>query len=231
MSFNGINIDQMFAEAASAAEETGEKDPKKYSEQGAVVEPSLETKPEPALEIKPESVAEVKPTPAPEIQPELKSKVESKPLPVEPVLGNRLTVLDVSKVLQMKKVLDTYNDTERNFIMRYFESSEALEAEVIFNALTKNPNELEALSNIVKARKSSAAERAFYLMDLSNEDIIAIYDEVELLTGELGESGTLTDKNKISVCRSIEKAISAMPEEVFAYIDKLQEFTSKAISE
>lgn len=213
-----LDIEKMFADAANAAEDTGEKDPS-----GKVKEVvKVQAKPEP--EPKPTPKPEPKPTPRPE--PVFQPKQEPKPI----IRSNgQFSVEDIDKVLGMNEVFSGYNKTERSFILRYFECENDSISQVIYKALTANRRELEALNNIVVARNHDAAERAFYLMDLSTGDIASVYDQVDLLTGELGEDINITDNNKISVCRSIEKVISSMDNGVFLDINKLQDFTNKAI--
>lgn len=247
MSFKDLDIDDeaMFANAAAASEDTGEKDMSYYT---------LEKKDEPAIEDailrrKPVSKSEQTPVKVAEDLKKAKKEKETiaavksiegkEPKEIEVVKPKQaeqfnhkqgITPNSVRKILEMSQVLGSYKADEREFVKRYFNSNESHDAEVIYAALTANPRELDALNKIVIAKNQSSADRAFYLMELNNEAIGDIFDQIQLLTDELGSSGTVTDKNKLKVCRAIEKVIADMPTEMFAYIHKLQEFTTKAIT-
>lgn len=240
--FDKLDIDQMFAEAAGAAENTGEKDPENYSKNPPKAEVKVETKSKKETnKAKPESRVE-----QPKIEQE-KPKVERpvekpKQEPVkdrlEPLLKQNdkrvitdgLNVESIGRIIEMKEILDNYNATELKFVKGYFQNEKGTPAEIIYKALTANTRGLDALNKIVIARGYTAADRAFYLMELDFNSIEAIHEQVDLLTGELEDIGKVTEINKIKICRILEKAISEMPDDVFVYINKLQEFTNKAIS-
>ena len=249
MSFKDLDIDDeaMFANAAAASEDTGEKDMSNYT---------VEKKDAPAIEDailrrKPVSKPDQTPTPV-KVTEDLKKAKESKKVEVvvkpektkehekEEVVKPKqveqfnhkqgITPDSVRKILEMSEVLGSYKTDEREFVKRYFNSNESHDAEVIYAALTANPRELDALNKIVVAKNQSSADRAFYLMELNNEAVGDIFEQIQLLTDELGDAGTVTDGNKLKVCRAIEKVIADMPTEMFTYIHKLQEFTTKAIT-
>lgn len=240
--FDKLDIDQMFAEAAGAAENTGEKDPENYSKNPPKAEVKVETKSKKETnKAKPESKVE-----QPKIEQE-KPKVERpvekpKQEPVKDRLGpllkqndkkvitDGLNVESIGRIIEMKEILDNYNATELKFVKGYFQNEKGTPAEIIYKALTANTRGLDALNKIVIARGHTAADRAFYLMELDFNSIEAIHEQVDLLTGELEDVGKVTEINKIKICRILEKAISEMPDDVFVYINKLQEFTNKAIS-
>ena len=246
MDFDKLDIDQMFAEAAGAAENTGEKDPENYSKNPPKAEVKVETKSKKETnKAKPESKVE-----QPKIEQE-KPKVEKsverpvekpKQEPVKDRLGpllkqndkkvitDGLNVESIGRIIEMKEILDNYNATELKFVKSYFQNEKGTPAEIIYKALTANTRGLDALNKIVIARGHTAADRAFYLMELDFNSIEAIHEQVDLLTGELEDVGKVTEINKIKICRILEKAISEMPDDVFVYINKLQEFTNKAIS-
>lgn len=227
-----FDIESMFAEAANAAEDTGEKDPSKI---GKDTDKKVEVKQEPKPELKKEPKPELKAEPKPEVREEPKPEVKARPKPelkTEPKVAigeSGLSVEYIEKVLKLNEVMNTYNEAEKKFVFAYFEGDEEKVSQVIYKALTANRGELEALNKIVTARSHTAAERAFYLMDLPVNDIRVIYDQVDRLTGELDESIDISESNKIKVCRVLEKTISSMRDDVFLYIKKLQDFTDKAI--
>ena len=202
---------------------------------------SEETQPEFSFESKPEPKPEPQYEPEPKYEPKPEPKYEAKPEPKpEPVVsrpavglvGNKsnVSVEDIGKILTMREILDSYEEKERQFVVDYFESTKGNIADVIYKALIANKSELRALSNIAIAKRHSAADRAFYLMDLKDREIETIYEQIDLLTGQLGDSGEVNSSNKIKMCRTLEKAISEMDDNVFTYIDKLQNFTDKAVS-
>lgn len=242
MDFDKLDIDQMFAEAAGAAENTGEKDPENYSKNPPKAEVKVETKSKKETnKAKPESRVE-----QPKIEqenPKVERPVEKpKQEPVKDRLGpllkqndkkvitDGLNVESIGRIIEMKEILDNYNATELKFVKGYFQNEKGTPAEIIYKALTANTRGLDALNKIVIARGYTAADRAFYLMELDFNSIEAIHEQVDLLTGELEDVGKVTEINKIKICRILEKAISEMPDDVFVYINKLQEFTNKAIS-
>lgn len=242
LDFDKLDIDQMFAEAAGAAENTGEKDPENYSKNPPKAEVKVETKSKKETnKAKPESRVE-----QPKIEqenPKVERPVEKpKQEPVKDRLGpllkqndkkvitDGLNVESIGRIIEMKEILDNYNATELKFVKGYFQNEKGTPAEIIYKALTANTRGLDALNKIVIARGYTAADRAFYLMELDFNSIEAIHEQVDLLTGELEDIGKVTEINKIKICRILEKAISEMPDDVFVYINKLQEFTNKAIS-
>lgn len=242
MDFDKLDIDQMFAEAAGAAENTGEKDPENYSKNPPKAEVKVETKSKKETnKAKPESRVEQPKTE--QEKPKVERSVEkSKQEPVKDRLGpllkqndkrvitDGLNVESIGRIIEMKEILDNYNATELKFVKGYFQNEKGTPAEIIYKALTANTRGLDALNKIVIARGYTAADRAFYLMELDFNSIEAIHEQVDLLTGELEDIGKVTEINKIKICRILEKAISEMPDDVFVYINKLQEFTNKAIS-
>lgn len=241
---NSLDIDKMFAEAAGAAENTGEKDPEGYGKNPKKVDNKNEVKVDsiPKKEAKPETPKEQekpkveKPTEKPVEKSEVEEPIKDRLGPLLKSGGSRnvmsegLGVNSIQRVLEMKEIMDNYNATELKFVKGYFQSENGSPAEIIYKALTTNTRGLDALNKIVIARGNTAADRAFYLMELDYNSIEAIYEQVDLLTGELGDTEKVSEINKIQICRTLEKTISEMPADVFIYINKLQEFTNKAIS-
>lgn len=248
--FDGLDIENMFAEAANASENTGEKDPAMYGKnpkkeiaketnkqenKSEVSSKPVDKKPaqesnesikvEPVKE-KLEDKVEVK---SKEIDKEIKTQPITSKKPLVRINTNNLDVLSIARIIEMKEILDNYNEREKAFIQGYFQQEKDSVAEIIYSAFTADQNGLEALNKIVIAKEYSSAERAFYLMELDNNNIEAIYEQINLLTGELDNIDRITDVNKIKVCRTLENAISKMDNNVFAYINKLQEFTSKVL--
>ena len=239
--FDKLDIDQMFAEAAGAAENTGEKDPENYSKNPPKSEVKVEIKSK-------EKTNKVKSEPKVE-QPKIEQEKPKVERPVEKpkqellkdrwsllkqndkkVITDGLNVESIGRIIEMKEILDNYNATELKFVKGYFQNEKGTPAEIIYKALTANTRGLDALNKIVIARGHTAADRAFYLMELDFNSIEAIHEQVDLLTGELEDIGKVTEINKIKICRILEKAISEMPDDAFVHINKLQEFTNKAIS-
>lgn len=240
--FDKLDIDQMFAEAAGAAENTGEKDPENYSKNPPKAEVKVETKSKKETN-KAKSEPKVEQPKIEQEKPKVERPVEKpKQEPVKDRLGpllkqndkrvitDGLNVESIGRIIEMKEILDNYNATELKFVKGYFQNEKGTPAEIIYKALTANTRGLDALNKIVIARGYTAADRAFYLMELDFNSIEAIHEQVDLLTGELEDIGKVTEINKIKICRILEKAISEMPDDVFVYINKLQEFTNKAIS-
>lgn len=223
MSFKGLDIDeQMFADMAAAAENTGEKDPSMYSE-GA-------TKPAKKAEVPVNK--EVKAQPKPEPKKEVKQEEpvrKPQPKPVS-IPRDGVSVDSVGKILEMNDLLNKYVDSEQKFISMYFQAKAGDKADVIYKALTASPRDLEALQVIANAKTKSAADRAFYLMELSNQSVEDVYLQMTLLTEELTGGGEVTDVNKLKVCRKLESVIAGITDEMFKYINKLQEFSSKALN-
>lgn len=200
-------------------------------------EPKVEAAPEPKVEPKPEPKVEPKPEPKKTARPEPKPETESR----RSLVGSKTETLfdvnkgvsedSITKILRMNSEFNKLQKNEKLFVSGYFQSDGADDfaiPKVIFGALTANVRDLDALERITTAKRENPAERAFYLMDLNNDNIEAIYEQVELLTGELGKSDRVSNENKIQVCRKIEKAISGMPDDIFAYIDKLRKLTGIA---
>lgn len=249
--FDGLDIESMFAEAVEASENTGEKDPTSYGKNAKkedVKEIDKEKKkiesaksPEKSIQNKKENKVIEQPIakqPEREIKseikrPEMKKEIESQNTlsqkPLVKINAESLDVLSITRIIEMKEILDNYNERERAFIQGYFQQDKDSVAEIIYSALTAEQRGLDALNKIVVAREHSSAERAFYLMELDNNSIEAIHEQINLLTGELDNIDGITDINKIKVCRTLEGAISKMDNNVFLYINKLQEFASKAL--
>jgi hypothetical protein len=199
------DIKAMFAEAAEAAEDTGETIPGKSS-----------------------AKQELKEVKNDEVQ---NKEVIKKPVITQEKTMQGLNVELVEKIIKMKEILDSYENKELEFVKGYFnhDGKEIGASEVIFSALTIDKRGLDALSKIVIARNHDAAERAFYLMELDNYSIEAIHEQVNLIVGELDSISSVNSSNKIQVCRLIENAISSMPSDAFKLINKLQDFTNIAI--
>ena len=246
--FDGLDIENMFAEAVQASENTGEKDPSLYGKnpKKEIVKDKQEDKIEtinPEKSIKSiqetnESVKQSQPAKTEQPKKEIKSEVE-KEIKIQPVIAQtksltkidigNINVLSISRIIEMKEILENYNEKERAFIQGYFQQDKNSFAEIIYSAFTADHRGLDALNKIVIAREHSSAERAFYLMELDNNSIEAIYEQINLLTGELENTDGITDVNKIKICRILEGVISKMDNNVFLYINKLQEFASKAL--
>lgn len=251
MNIEAQNIEEMFAAAATAAEDTGEGnvggkeevkkvEPKvetKPKETPKAVEPKPEPKPEPKVEEKqPEPKVETKPEPEKEVSREPEREPEREPLVSSKergIIHQGISEDSIYRILEMNALFNKFSDTEKKFVSKYFgidPKDESVLPKVIYETLTADRRSLDALNKIVVARNETPAERAFYLMDLDNNSIEAIYEQVDLLTGDLGNTGRVNNENKIKVCRAIEASISSMPNDVFAYIDKLQSFANKALS-
>lgn len=242
MGFNGTDIEKMFAEAASAAEDTGEKDvggpatvktEVKQPAETPKVEPA-QTTPTPTKQSA-QTAAPVKQEPVKQ-EPVKQEPIESKPLVSEKSSGilnssKGITEDSIGRILDMNETFAKFDDTQKDFVSGYFqlEEGERNVSKVIYRALIASQRDLDALDKIVKAKGFDPAGRAFYLMGLDNSIIQDIYEQVEILTGELGEAGTVNDRNKLNVCRKVEGVISEMPKDVFTYIEKLQQFTNKAV--
>lgn len=253
MSFDGLDLDKMFQEAAGASEDTGEEEvgeKTKKAEKPEKQSPKKTKQPEKEMQ---------KPTPKQQPEPRNTQKKEYEtnayeedtrtnettkraPLyknksdklgPIEKprtsVSNDKVNVDSITRILAMKAVLDNYNSSELEFVRSYFQDDNADDANLIHKAIVTNRRDLEALDEIVEARSQTSAERAFYLMELGFSKIEAIYEQVDLITGELESIEKVSELNKIKVCRIIESQISSMPEEIFSYISKLQEFTNKAL--
>lgn len=246
MAFEGMDIEKMFADAAAAAEDTGEKgvgekpkqEPAKVT-QTEVVKPQ-EKKEAPKAEPVVEQPAVSEPK-AEKLTPVVETSKVEEPKIVEPErkpnvpvsTGKGVTEDAIEKILLMNMTFDKFDKTQKDFVSSYFQLEESAEpsvSKVIFKALVASQRDLDALKKIVEAKGFEPAERAFFLMGLENMIIEDIYEQLDLLTGELGQAGKVNESNKLAVCRKIEGVVSAMPKDVFTYIERLQEFTNIAIS-
>lgn len=249
MSFDGIDLDEMFNAAAKASEDTGEEGVGEKTDKASSKKDSPKHKetPKPKPKAQPESKEAPKSEPKsePEVEETEDTRIPAKRAPLynsksdklgpiekprQTVSNEKVNVDSITRILEMKAVLDNYNSTELEFVRSYFQDENADDAQLIHKAITTNRRDLEALDGIVEARAQTSAERAFYLMELGFGRIEAIYEQVDLITGELERIEKVSELNKIKVCRIIEAQISSMPEEIFSYINKLQEFTNKALS-
>lgn len=245
MKFTGLNVEDMFAEAVNASENTGEDNPENYGKD-ATKNNKVALKTEEKIKVKEEtpkinskSIKENKSQNADKdnVKDETQMMIDKKERlgPLIKSDNNRLNenvnIKSIERIIEMKDILDNYNTTELKFVKGYFQHEKGTHAEIIYKALTANYRGLNALNKIVAARGHTSADRAFYLMELDNNSISDIYEQVDLLTGELGEPGKVSEINKIKVCRVLEKSIAEMADDVFTYINRLQEFTNKAISE
>lgn len=240
MDFNELDIDKMFEAAAGAAEDTGEKDPALLGKKEQKIVVKEDTVPE-----KTEKRKQAQET----IQPEEKFVVpkpkpfesfEQKKEPVRERLGPRIggkntlaegiTINSIQKIIEMKAILEKYKKDEVDFAESYFNTDSGNTSDLIYRALNANVRSLEALDNIVEAKGKQSAERAFYLMELGIGEISSIIEQINLLTGALDEYDRVTETNKITACRELERIISEMDNNIFIYIEKLQLFTNKAIS-
>lgn len=238
--FEGLDIENMFAEAVGASENTGESNPEfigKNAKANVVKEPEKQVQEVPVfkkdiiqkpLEVKQPIIKEVekpveKPVerPAEKLGPLIKSE--------EKVNLDSVNVNVISRVIEMKEILDSYSEKEKGFIKEYFQKGNGSLPEIIYAALTANQRGLDALNKIVIAKGHNSAERAFYLMELSNSNIEAIYEQIDLLAVQLDDIGRVSDLNKIAICRKLESVIADMEDNVFIHINKLQEFTNRAL--
>lgn len=220
--FEDLDIDEMFAAAASAAEDTGEDD---VGEKEEVRETKVEkAKAKPAEKI---------------VEAEKPAEEKSKSIPTVKQTGGimgasrEITEASIEKILDMNKTFEKFTESQKSFVSGYFQLEENESnnvSKIIYRALTASERDLDALDKIVIAKGKEPADRAFFLMELDNSVIEDVYEQVELLTGELGQPGRVTDTNKLKVCRKVEGVIDKMPKDVFTYIEKLQMFTNKAIS-
>lgn len=233
-----LDIDEMFAAAASAAEDTGEddvgrkEDTKKAEVEKSKAKPAGKTveAEKPAPEKAPEKVVE---------KPIEKDAEKSKRTPIAKQAGGimgaskEITEASIAKILDMNETFEKFTENQKSFVSGYFQLEEDESdniSKIIYRALTASERDLDALAKIVVAKGKDPADRAFFLMGLDNSVVEDVYEQVELLTGELGQPGRVTDKNKLKVCRKVEGVIDKMPKDVFTYIEKLQVFTNKAIS-
>lgn len=222
--FEDLDIDEMFAAAASAAEDIGEDDVGVGEKEEA-----RETKVEKAKAKPAEKIVET----------EKPAEEKSKSIPTVKQTGGimgasrEITEASIEKILDMNKTFEKFTESQKSFVSGYFQLEENESnnvSKIIYRALTASERDLDALDKIVIAKGKEPADRAFFLMELDNSVIEDVYEQVELLTGELGQPGRVTDTNKLKVCRKVEGVIDKMPKDVFTYIEKLQMFTNKAIS-
>lgn len=239
--FEGLDIDEMFAAAASAAEDTGEDDVGGKDEaKRAKVEKTKDKPAEKTVETKksaPEKTPEKAVEKPIEKEPEIEEKSKRTPIAKQTggVIGasREITEASIEKILDMNETFEKFTESQKSFVSGYFQLEEDESdniSKIIYRALTASERDLDALAKIVVAKGKEPADRAFFLMELDNSVVEDVYEQVELLTGELGQSGRVTDKNKLKVCRKVEGVIDKMPKDVFTYIEKLQVFTNKAIS-
>lgn len=241
MDFNELDIDKMFEAAAGAAEDTGEKDPAllgKKEQKIVVKEDTVPEKTERRKKVQETIQPEEKVVPVPKPKPF--ESFEQKREPVRERLGPRIggkntleegiTINSIQKIIEMKAILEKYKKDEVDFAESYFNTDSGNISDLIYRALNANVRSLEALDNIVEAKGKQSAERAFYLMELGIGEISSIIEQINLLTGALDEFDRVTETNKITACRGLERIISEMDNNIFIYIEKLQLFTNKAIS-
>lgn len=226
-------------EAVSKTEPAKKEEPAKQSATVKQPEPNKqaespqrkqEPKPEPRPEPRPEPKVEQKSVERKSEQPkqeERKSNVHGG------IISSPKGISEdsIGRILGMNKVFEKFDETQKDFVSGYFQLDEGEidVSKLIYRALIASQRDIDALSKIVEAKAYQAAERAFFLMGLDNTTIEDIYEQVDLLTGELGDSGKVTESNKLNLCRKIESVIAAMPKDVFTYIEKLQQFTNKAV--
>ena len=127
----------------------------------------------------------------------------------------------------MNMKLESFDVKQQGFVSGYFGIENKSTQTVIFKALTASKSDLNALRNLVTSRSLDPAERAFFLIGLSNMEIDNIQEQLKLITGEFEPMKT-GDSNKLDVCRKTEKLISSLQKDIFVYIEKLQEFTNLA---
>lgn len=217
-----IDIDKMFAEAASAAEDSGESELlAKSKKQNEVSE-----------EVKVEAAPKESPTITPDEDTKESSNISNT---VSEHRNSNEIILNseiVNNILNMQKVLSKLTDSEKGFIMRYYKDEEPSEGSTIYNAFIAKESDLRALKQVLDSKKESPANRAFFLIALKNEEIRNIYIQIGRLNNNIDESQIpeITDNNKINACRSLESAISALDDNTINNISKLIEFTSHAQS-
>lgn len=250
MKFEGTDhIDAMFAEAAGAAEDSGEKGMEMYSDnpvkekestpQKIQVAEKKEVKEKPAVVEKPVERTIEKPVER-QIERQIERPVE-RPVEIkkEPIVttgilntSKGITEDSIARILDMNQTFTKFDDNQKDFVSGYFklEDGDNNISRVIYKALIASQRDLDALSKIVEAKGFDPAGRAFFLMGLENSIIEDVYEQVELLTGDLGKTGKVTENNKLNVCKKVESVIAEMPKDVFTYIEKLQTFTNKAMT-
>lgn len=234
MSFDGADLEKMFAAAVEASEDTGEKDPSslgKKSEGANKAEVRVQAKEVEKVE-RPKKQEEVERS-TQRASEKTKPKIEEKTRPIlnanKRVNVEGLNVDSIAKIIKMNQILDNYDKHELAFIKSYFQKEDGENSEIIYEALTAERRDLNALDRLVEARGKSSADRAFYLMELDDNSLEAVCEQIDLLTGELETQERINSSNKIKICRIVERIISNMNNDVFLFINKLQEFTSIAI--
>lgn len=229
-----MDIEKMFAEAAAAGEDTGEGNIGGKETVKKEVKPA----PEPQKQVqsntpKQEPVAQVA---AKNIQPApTQEPVVQKPAPAAITSPQRIAAIQseglsenlISKILLMNMKLESFDVKQQGFVSGYFGVENKNSQTVIFKALTASQSDLNALKNLVTARSLEPAERAFFLIGLSNMEIDDIQEQLKLITGDFDPART-NESNKLDVCRKTEKLISSLQRDIFVYIEKLQEFTNLA---
>ena len=236
-----MDIEKMFAEAAAASEDTGEgnvggKETAKKEAQSAPTPTKQNTsapqstpapKPEPVVQ---KPTPEPAPTPVSKPEPVVQTQAPaaiSSPQRIAAIQTEGLTENLISKILLMNMKLESFDVKQQGFVSGYFGIENKSPQTVIFKALTASQSDLNALKNLVTSRSLDPAERAFFLIGLSNFELDDIQEQLKLITGEF-EPNRTNDSNKLDVCRKTEKLISSLQKDIFVYIEKLQEFTNLA---
>lgn len=229
-----IDIEKMFKEAAAAGEDTGEgnvggKETIKKEIQSTPT-PAKQNTPAPqnAPASKPEPVVQA-PTPVSKPEPVVQTPtpVAVPPKRIAAIQTEGLTENLISKILLMNMKLESFDVKQQGFVSGYFGIEDKSPETVIFKALTASQSDLNALKNLVTSRSLDPAERAFFLIGLSNMELDDIQEQLKLITGEFEPIRT-NDSNKLDVCRKTEKLISSLQKDIFVYIEKLQDFTNLA---
>lgn len=246
MSFNGLDLDEMFKDAVKASEDTGEDDvgEKTTKDSPKKAEPTPKETPKPEVKAKPEPVKAPKKEPKPEpkyVEPVVEKEPERRAplIQKEEKLGpirqarpsintDRIDADAIGRILDMDKILNEYSTEELNFVQGYLNVDNGDYSNIIHKALITSRRDLEALDEIVAARSKDYAERAFYLMELDPVTIRNVYNQIDIIVGGLDHIDSVTDSNKINICRTIEQHISNMDKNQFSLINKLQIFTNKA---
>lgn len=251
MNMDTQDIEAMFAAAAGAAEDTGEKDsdvygkdaPKQVKQETPKRKPVEEKPPVYETKTKVEKQEPIKTSPVEPVKEPVKEivKEQVKEPARNPIIKDRTTGIinnpkgitedSITKILDMNRIYDKFDETQKEFVSGYFRLDEGDKnvSKVIYGALVASQRDLDALSKIVEAKGFDPAGRAFFLMGLDNSTIEDVFEQVELLTGELGKLSKVNEINKLEICRKIEAVVSGMPKDVFTYIEKLQVFTNRAM--
>lgn len=231
-----MDIEKMFAEAAAAGEDTGEgnvggKETAKKEVQSTPTPIKQNTPaPQSTSAPKPEPVVQA-PTSTPVSKPEpvvqTPAPAAVSPKRIAAIQTEGLTENLISKILLMNMKLESFDVKQQGFVSGYFGIEDKSPQTVIFKALTASQSDLNALKNLVTSRSLDPAERAFFLIGLSNMELDDIQEQLKLITGEFEPIRT-NDSNKLDVCRKTEKLISSLQKDIFVYIEKLQDFTNLA---